>query len=79
MAERHKKKSLKPAKIDFEPRPKTKGKGGTAKKFHIKRTVQDEARRRQIKEMAQANNLELREGQKKKEKIKSEDLLSRLV
>jgi len=79
LAERHKKKSLKPAKIDFEPRPKTKGKGGTAKKFHIKRTVQDEARRRQIKEMAQANNLESREGQKKKEKIKSEDLLSRLV
>ena len=79
LAERHQKKSLKPANIDFEPRPKTKGKGGTAKKFHIKRTVQDEARRRQIKELAQGNNLETREGQKKKEKAKSQDLLSRLV
>jgi len=79
LAARHQKKSLKPAKIDFEPRSKTKGKGGTAKKFHIKRTVQDEARRKQIKELAAGQNLESREGQKKKEKVKSEDLLARLV
>jgi len=78
LAERHKKKSLKPVNIDFEPRGKTKGKGGTAKKFHIKRTVQEEARRRQIKELAAANNLESREGKIKKENVKSDNPLSRL-
>ena len=45
MAERNKKLSLKPAQIDFEPRNKMKGKGGTAKKSHIKRTVKEEERR----------------------------------
>ena len=45
MAERNKKLSLKPAQIDFEPRSKSKGKSGTAKKFHIKRTVKEEERR----------------------------------
>jgi len=80
LAARHQKKSLKPAKIDFEPRPKTKGKGGTAKKFHIKRTVVDEERRRQIRELASGTNLESREGKqsKKKEKNKNQDLLARL-
>ena len=42
MAERNKKLSLKPTQIDFEPRSKSKGKSGTAKKFHIKRTVKEE-------------------------------------
>ena len=79
LAERHKKLSLKPVKIDFEPRHKAKGKSGTAKKFHIKRTVQEEARRKQIKEMASAQNLESRQGQQKKEKPKSDNILSRLI
>jgi len=79
LAERHKTKYLKPTNIDFEPRSKTKGKGGTAKRFHIKRTVQEEARRKQIKELAAANNLDSREGKQKKEKVKSENPLARLV
>ena len=37
--------SLKPSQIDFEPRTKSKGKKGTAKMFHIKRTVKEEERR----------------------------------
>ena len=37
--------ALKPAQIDFEPRSKTKGKGGSAKLFHVKRTVKEEERR----------------------------------
>ena len=37
--------SLKPSQIDFEPRKKSKGKGGTAKLFHIKRTVKEEEHR----------------------------------
>lgn len=41
----NKKLFIKPRKVDFEPRHKMKGKGGTAKKFHIKRTVQDEEMR----------------------------------
>ena len=45
MAERNKMLSLKPSQIDFEPRSKSKGKKGTAKMFHIKRTVKDEERR----------------------------------
>jgi U3 small nucleolar RNA-associated protein 7 len=36
---------IKPEKIDFEPRMKTKGKGGTAKRFHVKRTVIEEEKR----------------------------------
>ena len=79
MADRHQKKSIKPVKLDFEPRGRTKGKGGTAKKFHIKRTVQEEARRKQIKELATATNLESRVGKKKKEKVKSDNPLSRLL
>lgn len=38
------KKHLKPTKIEFEPKNKTKGKSGTVKRFHIKRTVQEEAK-----------------------------------
>ena len=45
MAERNKVLALKPAQIDFEPRTKSKGKSGTAKRFHIKRTVKEEERR----------------------------------
>ena len=42
LEERKAKKYLKPAKIDFEPKNKTKGRSGTVKRFHIKRTVQEE-------------------------------------
>ena len=45
IAERNKMLSLKPSQIDFEPRTKSKGKKGTAKMFHIKRTVKEEERR----------------------------------
>jgi U3 small nucleolar RNA-associated protein 7 len=79
MAERNKKLSLKPAQIDFEPRSKSKGKSGTAKKFHIKRTVKEEEMRRRIKELAAGKNLEEREGKKKKEKEKPKNILSRLT
>lgn len=42
--EKNAKLYLKPEKIDFDPRNKTKGRSSTVKKFHIKRTVQEEAR-----------------------------------
>merc|ERR1712126_751878 len=78
MAERNKMLSLKPSQIDFEPRSKSKGKKGTAKMFHIKRTVKDEERRRRIKELAAGNHIEGREGKKKKPKQVSSNVLSRL-
>ena len=40
--EKNAKKYLKPTKIDFEPKNKMKGRSGTVKRFHIKRTVQEE-------------------------------------
>ena len=42
LEERKAKKYLKPAKIEFEPKNKMKGRSGTVKRFHIKRTVQEE-------------------------------------
>ena len=42
LEERKAKKYLKPATIEFEPKHKLKGKSGTVKRFHIKRTVQEE-------------------------------------
>ena len=45
IADRNKKLFVKPSNVDFTPRSKTKGKGGTAKQFHVKRTVQEEERR----------------------------------
>ena len=42
--EKKNKAHLKPTKIEFEPKNKTKGKSGTIKRFHIKRTVQEEAK-----------------------------------
>lgn len=36
---------LKPSEMDFEPRHKTKGRGGTAKKFRTKKVVIEEERR----------------------------------
>ena len=40
--EKKAKKYLKPTKIEFEPKNKMKGKSGTVKRFHIKRTVEEE-------------------------------------
>jgi hypothetical protein len=42
--EQKSKNFVKPAKIDFEPRSRSRGKSGTAKTFHIKRTVKEEER-----------------------------------
>ena len=43
--ESNKKLFIKPRKVDFEPRYKMKGKSGTAKKFQIKKKVQEEEMR----------------------------------
>ena len=40
--EQRSKTFVKTAKIDFKPRHKSRGKSGTAKIFHIKKTVQEE-------------------------------------
>ena len=40
--ERNAKMYLKPTKIEFEPKNKSRGRTGTVKRFHIKRTVQEE-------------------------------------
>ncbi len=40
--ERKAKKYLKPQKVEFEPKNKSRGRSGTVKRFHIKRTVQEE-------------------------------------
>jgi len=69
--------SVRPPKIDFEPRPKTKGRGGTAKRHHVKRTVAEEERRRAVKQqLAAADDLQ-REGPRKKSR-KAKPLLDRL-
>ncbi len=75
--ERNKKLFIKPRKVDFEPRHKMKGKGGTAKKFHIKRTVQEQEMRRDLKKQIEAASEESREGKTKKPK-KAKGLLDRL-
>ena len=40
--EKNAKPYLKPSKIEFEPKNKSRGRSGTVKRFHIKRTVQEE-------------------------------------
>jgi len=50
--EKKNKPYLKPTKVDFEPKNKTKGKSGTVKRFHIKRTVQEEQKWKQLKQNA---------------------------
>ena len=39
MEERNKKLFVKPSNIEFDPRAKMKGKGGSATRHHIRRTV----------------------------------------
>jgi len=50
--ERNKTLFLKPVNIKFDPRHKMKGKGGSAKRHHIRKQVIDEARQRSINNMA---------------------------
>ncbi|TRY62945.1 hypothetical protein TCAL_07271 [Tigriopus californicus] len=80
IAEKNSKLHLKPEKIDFEPRYKMKGKGGTAKRFHIKRTVRGEIKMRdlnqKLEEVAQEEQVS-RVGKPKQEK-KPKSLLDRL-
>ena len=64
---------LKPEKVDFEPRNKGLG---TAKQFHIKRTVKDEERRRNIKKLIEEGDT-MRQGKTKQPK-KPKGLLDRL-
>ena len=47
--ERNRKIFIKPANIEFDPRHKMKGKGGSAKRHHIRRTVIEESRMRNLK------------------------------
>jgi hypothetical protein len=47
--ERNKKLFIKPSNIEFDPRHKMKGKGGSAKRHHIRKQVIEEARRANLK------------------------------
>jgi len=57
--ERNKKLFVKPSNIEFDPRNKMKGKGGSAKRHHIRRTVVQENRAQNLKA-----DLEEREGRR---------------
>jgi len=57
--ERNKKLFVKPSNIEFDPRNKMKGKGGSAKRHHIRRTVVQENRSKNLKA-----DLEEREGRR---------------
>merc|ERR1719464_2229716 len=77
LEERKAKKYLKPATIEFEPKHKMKGKSGTVKRFHIKRTVKEERKWKQLKEQAVSKKSEQDEEQTKPDK-KPKALLDRL-
>ena len=65
IAERNKKLFIKPVNIEFDPRQKMKGKQGSAKRHHIRRTVIEQNRNSKLKE--DLNNREdQREGPSKK-------------
>ena len=55
----NKKLFVKPSNIEFDPRHKMKGKGGSAKRHHIRRTVVEENRAKNLK-----SDLENREGRR---------------
>ena len=63
--ERNKKLFIKPTNIEFDPRQKMKGKQGSAKRHHIKRTVVEQNRNSKLKNDL-GNKEERREGQAKK-------------
>merc|ERR1711874_472703 len=65
--ERNKKIFVKPSNVEFDPRNKMKGKGGSTKRHHIRRTVIEEARARNLKKDLE-NREERREGQEKKQR-----------
>ena len=57
--ERNKKLFVKPSNIEFDPRHKMKGKGGSAKRHHIRRTVVEQTRAANLK-----TGIEDREGRR---------------
>jgi len=63
--ERNKKIFIKPANIEFDPRHKMKGKGGSAKRHHIRKAVIEQARNTNLKGDLEKKE-ERREGQAKK-------------
>eukprot|EP00095_Tigriopus_kingsejongensis_P011067 maker-scaffold23_size669530-snap-gene-3.9 protein:Tk11067 transcript:maker-scaffold23_size669530-snap-gene-3.9-mRNA-1 annotation:"wd repeat-containing protein 46" len=77
VAERNSKLFIKPLNVDFEPRYKMKGKGGTAKRFHIKRTVREETKMRDLNQKLAAVTETSRVGKAKQAK-KPKSLLDRL-
>lgn len=74
--ERNKKIFIKPSNIEFDPRHKMKGKGGSAKRHHIRRTVIEESRNRNLNKDLQGRE-ERREGQEKKEAPVYKNVLDR--
>jgi len=74
--ERNKKIFIKPSNIEFDPRNKMKGKGGSAKRHHIRRTVIEESRNRNLKKDLEGRE-ERREGQEKKEAPVYKNVLDR--
>jgi len=74
--ERNKKLFVKPSNIEFDPRNKMKGKGGSAKRHHIRRTVVQENRAQNLK--ADLEDREgRREGQMKKDAPVYKNVLDR--
>merc|ERR1711915_948840 len=63
--ERNKKLFIKPMNIEFDPRQKMKGKQGSAKRHHIRRTVIEQSRNSKLK-LDLLNRDDRREGPEKK-------------
>ena len=76
MDERNKKLFVKPSNIEFDPRHKMKGKGGSAKRHHIRRTVVEENRAKNLKSDLE-NREGRREGQMKKDAPVYKNVLDR--
>ncbi len=67
--DRAKKISLKPSAVtEFEARERTKGRGGTAKRYHVKKTLKNEERMREIKQQLSEAASVPREGRSRRKK-----------
>ena len=74
--ERNKKLFIKPVNIDFDPRQKMKGKQGSAKRHHIRRTVIEQSRGAKLRQDL-IDKDQRREGQSKKSAPVYKNILNR--
>lgn len=70
---------VKPPKINYQPRNKAKGKGGSVKISRNKKIVQETAKREFLKTKKDLDNTEHKNNNKAKEKRKDHKILDRFV